>query len=184
MVELQASIWNEAVAKNLISNGVIPEYLTQIVLPKIIQKKYPDFTPEEVDYSSSMVALSMAYGESDVSENADGRKFIKIANQFVEVDRIPINLIDKINPFQRAYEVLSKAITPDVLKTIEYVIEEQRSDISEEEAILLCHSYLPKYQADHGGAIPSINDPDPLNKRIAQAIAHIQNRIRRGEIKM
>ena len=53
-----------------------------------------------------------------------------------------------------------------------------------EEAILLCKNYLPKYQAEHGEtSSPSLNDPDPLNKRIAQAIAYIQNAIRKGEIK-
>ena len=106
-----------------------------------------------------------------------------VAGKFIEIDKISVNLIDSINPFQRAYEILSKSITPEVLKTIEYVIEEQRSDMSMEEAILLCKNYLPKYQAEHNGASPSLNDPEPLNKRIAQAVAYIQNAIRKGEIK-
>ena len=125
----------------------------------------------------------MAVQGSEVVEQSDGRKFISVAGKFIEIDKISVNLIDSINPFQRAYEILSKSITPEVLRTIEYVIEEQRSNMSLEEAALLCKNYLPKYQAEHGGTSPSLNDPDPLNKRIAQAVAYIQNAIRKGEIK-
>ena len=151
------------------------------MLPKIIQKKYPQLNDDEVEQVRQRVVLSMAVQGSEVVEQADGRKLIKVAGRFVEIDKISINLIDSINPFQRAYEILSKSITPEVLRTIEYVIEEQRSDMTEEEAILLCKNYLPKYQSEHNGAVPSINDPDPLNKRIAQAVAYIQKGIMSGK---
>ena len=93
-----------------------------------------------------------------------------------------MNLIDRINPFQRAYEILSTSITPEVLKTIQFVIEEQRNDMDLQEAILLCKNYLPKYKAEHGGAYPQLSDPEPLNRRIAQAIAFISNQKRLGKI--
>ena len=52
-----------------------------------------------------------------------------------------------------------------------------------EEAVLLIKKYLPKYREEHDGAVPSLTDTNPLNKRIAQAIAYISNKIRTGEIK-
>ena len=129
------------------------------------------------------VVLSTAIQGEEVQEGSNGEKFIKVAGKFVEVNKLSINLIDSINPFQRAYEILSKSITPEVLHTIEYVIEEQRNDMTKEEAILLCQKYLPKYREEHNGDVPQLNDPNPLNKRIALAIAYIQNMIRKGEIK-
>ena len=183
MTELKAEILGNDIVKQAVSSSFIGEEITQAMLPKIIQKKYPQLNDEEVEQVRQRVVLSMAMQGSEVIEHGDGRKLIWVAGQFVEIDKISINLIDSINPFQRAYEILSKSITPEVLRTIEYVIEEQRSDMSMEEAVLLCKNYLPKYQAEHGGASPSLNDPEPLNKRIAQAVAYIQNAIRKGEIK-
>lgn len=183
MTELKAEILGNEIVKQAVSSSFIGEEITQVMLPKIIQKKYPQLTNEEVEQVRQRVILSMAVQGSEVVEQSDGRKFISVAGKFIEIDKISVNLIDSINPFQRAYEILSKSINPEVLRTIEYVIEEQRSNMSLEEAALLCKNYLPKYQAEHGGASPSLNDPDPLNKRIAQAVAYIQNAIRKGEIK-
>ena len=101
----------------------------------------------------------------------------------MEISKLSINLIDSINPFQRAYEMLSKSITPEVLRTVQFAIEEQRTDMTKEEAILLCKKYLPKYREEHNGAVPTLNDSEPLSRRIAQAIAYISNMIRKGEIK-
>ena len=183
MTELKAEILGNEIVKQAVSSSFIGEEITQVMLPKIIQKKYPQLTNDEVEQVRQRVILSMAVQGSEVVEQSDGRKLISVAGKFIEVDKISVNLIDSINPFQRAYEILSKSITPEVLRTIEYVIEEQRSNMSLEEAALLCKNYLPKYQAEHGGASPSLNDLDPLNKRIAQAVAYIQNAIRKGEIK-
>lgn len=182
MTELKAEILANDIVMQAVSSSFIGEEITQVMLPKIILKKYPQLTNDEVEQVRQRVVLSMAFQGSEVEEQTDGRKFIKVSGRFVEIDKISVNLIDSVNPFQRAYEILSKAITPEVLKTIEYVIEEQRSDMSMEEAILLCRNYLPKYQAEHNGIAPSLNDPDPLNKRIAQAVAYIKNAIRKGDI--
>lgn len=184
MTELKAEILgNEIIQQMMASNSVIGEQLTQVMIPKIIQNKYPQLTEEEVEQVRQRVVLSVAVQGSEVVEQGDGRKMLKVAGRFIEVDKISINLIDSINPFQRAYEILSKSITPEVLRTIEDVIEEQRSDMTMEEAVLLCKIYLPKYQAEHGGAAPSKHDSEPLNRRITQAVAYIKNAIRKGEIK-
>lgn len=181
MTELKADILGNEIIQKAIASSYIGETITQVMIPKIIQKRYPTLTSEEIEQLRQRVVLSTATQDAEVVER-DGTKFLKVAGRFVEVDKISVNLIDSINPFQRAYEILSKSITPEVLKTIEYIIEEQRSDMTKEEAILLCKNYLPKYQAEHGGAVPSLSDPEPINKRIAQAIAYLKNAIQRGEI--
>ena len=140
-------------------------------------------TDEEVEQVRHRVVLSSVVQGSEIKVESDGRKFINIAGKFIEINKLSINLIDSINPFQRAYEMLSKSLTPEVLKTVQFAIEEQRIDMTIEEAVLLIKNYLPKYREEHNGAVPSVNDAEPLNRRIAQAIAYISNKIRTGEIK-
>lgn len=182
MTELKAEILASDIIRRAMSNSVIAEELTQIMIPKIIKEKYPSLTDEEVEQVRQRVVLSTTIQGAEVVEHGDGKKFLNLAGKFVEIDKISVNLIDRINPFQRAYEILSTSITPEVLKTIQFVIEEQRNDMDLQEAILLCKNYLPKYKAEHGGAYPQLSDPEPLNRRIAQAIAFISNQKRLGKI--
>ena len=183
MTELKAEILASDIIKQAMSNSIIAEEITQVMTPKIIKERYPTLTDEEVEQVRQQVVLSLSIQGSEIEVDANGKKFIKIAEQYVEVSKLSINLIDSINPFQRAYEMLSKSITPEVLRTVQFAIEEQRTDMTKEEAILLIKKYLPKYREEHNGAVPTLNDTEPLNKRIAQAIAYITNMIRKGEIK-
>lgn len=183
MTELKAEILASDIIKQAMSNSIIAEEITQVMTPKIIRERYPTLTDEEVEQVRQQVVLSLSIQGSEIEVDANGKKFIKIAEQYVEVSKLSINLIDSINPFQRAYEMLSKSITPEVLRTVQFAIEEQRTDMTKEEAILLIKKYLPKYREEHNGAVPTLNDTEPLNKRIAQAIAYITNMIRKGEIK-
>jgi hypothetical protein len=42
----------------------------------------------------------------EIKEVGD-KRFIRMANQFVNIDDLHIDLIDRINPFQKAFEILS-----------------------------------------------------------------------------
>jgi hypothetical protein len=194
--DLKAAILqNEAVVK-AISGSTTAETITLGLIPKVIRERYPDLTDNEVEEVRQRVLLdTMVKGNdivdehgnpvslSDDEQESEGNRLIKISNRFINIDKLSINLIDTINPFQRAYEMLSKSITPEVLRTVQFAIEEQRTDMTKEEAILLCKKYLPKYREEHNGAVPTLNDSEPLSRRIAQAIAYISNMIRKGEIK-
>ena len=46
-----------------------------------------------------------------------------------------IDLIDKVNPFQKAFEVLSKNVTTRLLKVISETIESQKIVMTDEEAV-------------------------------------------------
>lgn len=51
--------------------------------------------------------IAMKTAEIKKDDNGDDR-FIKIANRFVEINELDINLIDSVNPFHHAFEVISK----------------------------------------------------------------------------
>ena len=153
------------------------EMITEVYIPKIIRDIYPDLNDEEVDAVAKHTILTIAtQGEQVVGPDDSGNKFIKIANKFVNLNELDINLIAEINPFQRAYEVVSKSLTPEVLRTIQYVIEDKRSEkLTDEEAILLFTKYLPKWREENPGKVkPEITDGDPLARRIAMAIEHLR----------
>lgn len=153
------------------------EMITEVYIPKIIRETYPDLNEEEVDAVAKHTILTIAtQGEQIVGPDDSGNKFIKIAHKFVNLNDLDINLIAEINPFQRAYEVISKSLTPEVLRTIQYVIEDKRSEtLTDEEAILLFNKYLPTWREQNPGKIkPEITDGDPLARRIAMAIEHLR----------
>ena len=150
------------------------EMITQVYIPKVIAEKYPELTEEEVDQVSKHAILAIATQGQEVTTDDSGNKFIRLANRFVNLNDLSINLIDSINPFQRAYEILSKSLTPEVLHTIQYEIESKREDMTKEEAILLFTKYLPKWREEHDGQVPTLNEADANGRRIAFAIDYLR----------
>ena len=55
----------------------------------------------------------------------------------ININQLSINLIDSINPFQRAYEVLSKNVDKQTLKIIQDTMAEQKFDMTIEQAMML-----------------------------------------------
>ena len=159
-----------------IREAIIGEGMAEMIT-EIIRETYPDLNEEEVDAVAKHTILTIAtQGEQVIGPDDSGNKFIKIADKFVNLNDLDINLIAEINPFQRAYEVVSKSLTPEVLRTIQYVIEDKRSEkLTDEEAILLFTKYLPKWREENPGKTkPEITDGDPLARRIAMAIEHLR----------
>lgn len=174
---LVATTLSDKNIRNAIIGEGMAEMITEVYIPKIIRETYPDLNDDEVDAVSKHTIMTIAtQGEQVVGPDDSGNRFIKIANRFVNLNDLDINLIAEINPFQRAYEVVSKSLTPEVLRTIQYVIEDKRSEkLTDEEAILLFKKYLPKWREENPGKTkPEITDGDPLARRIAMAIEHLR----------
>lgn len=172
--DLKAAILQNDMITRSMAGGVAPEVINQVLIPKIIQEKYPELTPEEVDEVRQRVVLDVVTKGAQLEQSA-GNTFLVIGRRFVNIDQLNINLIDTINPFQRGYEILSKSVDSPVLKIIQQVVEETKIDMSLEEAVVLFKNYVPLYREQHGGAVPELTDPDPFNRRLAQAIVVIRN---------
>ena len=171
---LIASTLSDKKIREAIIGSDMAEIITQVYIPKVIAEKYPDLTEEEVDQVSKHAILTIATQGQDITVDDSGNKFIRMANRFINLDDMSINLIDSINPFQRAYEILSKSLTPEVLHTIQYEIESKREDMTKEEAILLFTKYLPKWREEHDGKVPTLNEADANGRRIAFAIDYLR----------
>lgn len=172
---IATTLSDKTIREAIIGEGMA-EMITEVYIPKIVRQTYPDLNDEEVDAVAKHTILTIATQGEEVTVDDSGNRFIKLANKMINLNDLDINLIDGINPFQRAYEIVSKSLTPEVLRTIQYVIEDKRSEkLTTEEAILLFTKYLPKWREEHPGKTkPELTDGDPLARRIAMAIEHLR----------
>ena len=95
-----------------------------------------------------------------------------MAGSFVNIDDINIDLIDQVNPFQKAFEILSKSVTSQVLKLIDEHIQSTKIDMTEEEAIILW--LKAKEWKSRTGEFPNINSFDQKEKRMAEAVIFLK----------
>jgi len=146
------------------------------MIPKIIRIKYPDLNEEEVEELRQYVVTDSVIKNWEFKEEWD-KKFIKMANKFINIDELNIDLIDSINPFQQAFEILSKSVTTWVLKLIQESIESTRIVMDFEEAKIL----WPKIQdfVKEKWKQPDINSNNPLEKRMAECLIYLKNEKRK-----
>ena len=193
--DLKASVLQNDLVVKAISGSTTAETITQTLIPKVIREKYPDLTDEEVEEVRQRFLLDTIIKGNDIVDDkgnpvdfnanqeereSEGNRLIKLANRMINIDQLSINLIDTINPFQRAYEVLSKQVDAPTLKVIQDTMAELKFDMSLEQAILLFKAPYKEYVAEHGGKQPDIKDPDPKVRELAAAYQKIKNlKIRR-----
>jgi len=194
--DLKAAVLQNDMVVKALSGSTTAETITQHIIPKVIRERYPDLTDEEVEEVRQRLLLDTIVKGNDIvnekgepissvpngddeEEKSEGNRLIKIANRFINIDQLSINLIDTINPFQRAYEVISKSVDAKTLKLIQDTIAEQKYDMTLEQAIILFKGPLKEYVAAHDGKIPSMDDPDPKVRELAVAYAKIWNQKRR-----
>ena len=181
--DLKANILQNDLIVKAMATDSYAETINQVLIPKVIRERYPSLSDEEVEEVRQRVLLDTVTKTcAEVVVKPDGNRFLKLANRFINLDKLNINVIDSINPFQRAYEILSKKIDKNVLKIIQDTIAEQKYDMGIEEAILLCKGPLKVYVEANGGQLPDINHPDVKIQRLAQAYLIIKNKaIRRKQ---
>ena len=192
--DLKAAILQDDMVVKALSGSTTAETITQHLIPKVIRERYPELSDGEVEEVRQRVLLDTIIKGNDIVDEkgnpistitddddkpSEGNRLIKIANRFINIDKLSINLIDTINPFQRAYEVISKSVDAKTLKIIQDTIAEQKYDMTLEQAIILFKGPLKEYVSEHEGKLPSMEDPDPKVRELAVAYAKILNQKRR-----
>lgn len=175
LIDLTASVMqDERVLRAAMNPEEIPaEVVTQVYVPKVIETKYPDLTPQEVEEVRQHVVANAAFkassngGLPELNDN-----LIKMADKFVNVKDLDIDLIDRINPFQLAYEIMSKSVDADVLKRIHGAITARRIQMTEEEAVALWPR-IKSFNETHGRE-PSLTAQNPMERRLAEALEWIR----------
>ena len=165
--DLKAKILQDDNVAKALTGSVDPEVINKVLIPKIIQTTYPDLTDEEIEEVRQYVVVDSAIKTSDIEQSGD-KQFIKMANKFVNIDDLNIDLIDSINPFQKAFEILSKSLDKKTFKVIQNCVEETRLHMTEEEAIILWPKII-KFVKEIGNE-PNISSFDPQERRMAEAL--------------
>ena len=113
----------------------------------------------------------------EIKEVGD-KKFVLMANKFVNIEDLHIDLIDRVNPFQKACEVLSKSVTNKLLKVIQDTINATRIQMTDEEAVLLYRDKIAPFMKLNNNKEPSLNSNDHLERRMAEALVYLRNKRR------
>lgn len=195
--DLKASVLQDEMVVRAISGSTTAETITKTLIPKVIREKYPELTEGEVEEVRQRLLLDTIIkgneivddkghpidfnaSDNDGEKESEGNRLIKLANRMINIDRLSINLIDTINPFQRAYEVLSKQVDAPTLKIIQDTMAEQKYDMTTEQAVMLFKGPYRQWVAEHNGQKPDVKDPDPRVRELAAAYQKLKNlKIRR-----
>ncbi len=169
--DLKARILQDDQMLKAMPGNVEPEIINTVLIPKIIREVYPDLSEDDVEAVRQHVVVDSVIKNSIIEIQGD-KKFIRMAGSFVNIDDIHIDLIDQVNPFQKAFEILSKSVTTQVLKLIDEHIQSIKIEMTEEEAVLL----WPKIKEwrERTGDAPNIQSFDPKERRMAEAVLFLR----------
>ena len=173
--DLKAKILQDTNVLKALPGNVDPVVVNKVLIPKIIQTTYPDLSDEEVEEVRQYVITDSAIKTGSIEETGD-LKFIRMANRFINIDDLSIDLIDAINPFQKAFEILSKTLDKRTFRLIQECIDATRIQMTEEEAIALWPKIKEFVKAT--GSEPDKNSVDPHERELAQALIYIRNKKR------
>ena len=181
----------QAMDRRTVADDIAPEVATQMVLTDIIEQSYEDLSEDETEAIRQDLAARMnitsiarkeaeqASSQSEFSEDSeefehapDGMNLINMVKKFINVRELDIDLIDGINPFREGFDVASKALDTPLLKQIQSAMIAQRIQMTEEEARTLWPRIKRFREAE--GREPNPHAADPLEKRMAEALAYIR----------
>jgi len=169
MTELKASILQDGLIQGAISTGTDAKVINKQLIPRVIATIYPDLSNQEAEEVCQHVVadMNLTYAERDIENN----QLLKMADKFINIDELNIDLIYSVNPFQRAYEIVSKNIDSETLRIISKAFDGKKYDFSEEELKLL-YPQIKRFQAVKGRK-PDKASGDEEEKRLAFALARL-----------
>jgi len=177
ITDLKAAIFQDTtMLKAMPDASVEPEVINKVLIPKVIRTKYPDLSDDQVEEVRQHVVTDSVIKNGTIKQVAD-KRFIRMAGSFVDIDDIHIDLIDRVNPFQEAFEVLSKSVTAKVLKIIQETIQATRIDMTAEEALILwpkIQEFVKTYNRQ-----PDINSIIESEQRMAECIIYLKEERRK-----
>jgi hypothetical protein len=169
--DLKAAILSDDKIIKALPGNVDPEVINKVMIPKIIRIKYPELSDAEVEEVRQHVVVDSVIKNGEIKQEGD-KRFVRMADKFINIDDLHIDLIDRVNPFQKAFEILSKSLTTKVFKIIQDTIEATRVQMSDEEAVLLWPKIKDFFKVQ--GREPNINSLDPLERRMADALVYLK----------
>ena len=169
-----------SVERGLFDEELVPEELTQVRMGKIVKDRYPELSEEdrEVVRQHAVAALNLTQkakvsllDETEAQTNGSTGLIDGVRKFAMDVRDLDIDLIDRINPFGKAYAILAKAMSKESLKQVATVITAKKLLLAPEEARDLARRAL-RFKQERG-RLPSITSQDPWEKRMAEGVAFL-----------
>jgi hypothetical protein len=200
MHDLMATAYQE-MDRRVLSPDTAPEVATQMVLTEIIERRYETLDPEETEsvrqhLAAHMNVLTLAQKEAErgfaegstpftgtptstISDDEDEagsdsapNTLLEMVRKFINVRDIDIELIDSVNTFRERFEVASKSLNSELLSHVQSAMVALRVNMTGDEARTL----WPRIKAFRAGEgrEPNVHSADPLEKRMAEALAWLK----------
>jgi len=112
--------------------------------------------------------------EADRDMRAAPNTLLSMVRRFINVRELDIDLIDSVNAFQECFEVASRSFDAPLLSQVQSAMVAMRVQMTEEEARTLWPR-IKRFRAQEGRE-PNVHAEDPLEKRMAEALAWLKNR--------
>lgn len=152
--DLMSSILTDPEVMESIPKKDAGPLINKCLIPKIIMEKYPGLSEHDVEALRQNVVARLVIkpDQPDDDEPSDSkipadRRLIHLANGIIVAVRdLNINLIDSVNPFGQAFEILSKEVDRPTLAAIQDAINKKKGishTFSEEEIKI----YWPQVKA-------------------------------------
>ena len=174
------------VERGMFDPELVAEELTQVRMGKIVKEKFPGLAEEDQEAVRQHAIAALNLVQAAKKEILDGNGSIAPNTSLIDgvrkyalsVTELDIDLIDRINPFGEAYEILAKSMTPERLKIVLEVIAARRVNLTLDEARDLAKRAL-RFKHEKG-RLPSLTAMDPWEKRMAEGITFLQRKVKEG----
>lgn len=183
LVDILNSVKGKDASKVLSSSEAGADFLSQVLVPRVVVNKYGEdhLTDDEVDQirSQLILELNMPAIKSEAKKRSKGKggskddgiqsskAIIEAANK-LNVHDLSLDMIEKVNPFMNAYEVVAKSITPDLLSLVRSHIKTHRGGMSLADATALFGA-IKRFRIEHGKP-PSFETNSDREYQLAEAM--------------
>lgn len=102
----------------------------------------------------------------------DNQALLKASDNFINVNDLDINMILRVNPFQDAYDFVSRNLDAPTLRKIQDKVVAKRSQVTEQEALSL-FPFLDEFVKEHKHH-PDLHSTDDFERRLAEVLAYLR----------
>jgi hypothetical protein len=172
MSDLKSSILQDSDIQKAIMSNADAKVLNKTLIPRIIIDRYPDLSEEELEAVRQHVVTDINVSASEQTISDDGnRQIIKMADRFINIDELNIDLIDSVNPFQRAYAVISHDINAPTLHFIQDYLTTNNLEFTDEQ-LAFAYKQAKQFYVENGRK-PDRNSKDESEKYLAFALLRL-----------
>ena len=169
LTELKATILQEDKIREAIAANEDTRNINFALIPRVIATVYPDLSNQEIEEVRQHVMADFVLTHAE--RDKENRSLIKMANKFINVNDLNIELIDSINPFQSAYEILSRNVDAKTLRLFLKVYDAKKYDFTEEDLKIL-YPKIKQFKQSHNRS-PEKNPDDEYETKLYYALVKL-----------